>query len=401
MAKTISTRVPAEWDSEAAAMWLKGQRAEAITRATNAAQAAKWQSPALSLQAAYYLFLLNDFASGAHLLERQAQVTPHEFEVLLNLAVMYSRQGQWAAAEGVYARAIKLDTTRYELYDGLANCLWRLGRFEEAVAAGTHSLEAKDALTRGVQGIALPSMRPAQFATGKTNVISYSLWGNAPRYLRGMLRNVLLAPDIYAGWTVRIHLDATVPEDFVALVERLGAQVVRHERGATMREKLAWRFAVANDQSVGRFLVRDADSVIGVREAVAVQAWIESDHWFHAMRDFWTHTDLMLAGMWGGVAGVLPDIAQELAAYKSTSVETPNIDQWFLRDRIWPHVRGSCMVHDRLYRPPGALAFPGTLPEGHRHVGQNEYDVRREEQERLLAAWIAQCPSLGKAQAFT
>jgi hypothetical protein len=113
------------------------------------------------------------------------------------------------------------------------------------------------------------------------------------------------------------------------------------------------------------------------------------------MRDFWTHTDLMLAGMWGGVAGVLPDMAQALAAYRSSQAETANIDQWFLRDRVWAHVRASCLAHDRLFRPTGAVPFPGALPEGHRHVGQNEYDVRRDEQAKLVSAWAARCPSLG------
>jgi hypothetical protein len=34
-----------------------------------------------------------------------------------------------------------------------------------------------------------------------------------------------------------------------------------------------------------------------------------------AIRDGWTHTDLMLAGMWGGVAGALPDLQTQADRY--------------------------------------------------------------------------------------
>ncbi len=29
------------------------------------------------------------------------------------------------------------------------------------------------------------------------------------------------------------------------------------------------------------------------------------------------------------------------------TMDTPNIDQIFLRDRVWPLIRGQCLVHDR------------------------------------------------------
>jgi hypothetical protein len=57
--------------------------------------------------------------------------------------------------------------------------------------------------------------------------------------------------------------------------------------------------------------VRDADSVLNLRERLAVDDWLASGRWFHIMRDWWSHTDLVLAGMWGGVAGVLPPCAAD------------------------------------------------------------------------------------------
>ena len=68
------------------------------------------------------------------------------------------------------------------------------------------------------------------------------------------------------------------------------------------------RFLVSDDPDVGYFLVRDCDSVVSAREAAAVAKWLGSGLPFHAMRDYYTHTDPLLAGMWGGIAGVFPDI---------------------------------------------------------------------------------------------
>ena len=140
--------------------------------------------------------------------------------------------------------------------------------------------------------------------------------------------------------------------------------------------------------------VRDCDSVVNAREAEAVRLWLDSDRAFHVIRDWWTHTDLMLAGMWGGVAGMLPDMEKLFLAYRGRAVETPNWDQWFLRDCVWGYVRESCVVHDRLFRVAGSEPLPGPMPRGNRHVGQDEYAVRRAEQDRELEDWIERLPCL-------
>lgn len=141
-------------------------------------------------------------------------------------------------------------------------------------------------------------------------------------------------------------------------------------------------------------MVRDCDSVINAREAAAVGEWLASGRAFHVIRDWWTHTDLMLAGMWGGISGLLPGLESLFEAYRARAVETPNWDQWFLRDCVWAYVRESCLVHDRLFRVPGSVPLPGPVPRGNRHVGQDEYAVRRDEQEKDLADWIERLPCL-------
>ena len=45
------------------------------------------------------------------------------------------------------------------------------------------------------------------------------------------------------------------------------------------------------------YWVRDADSVVNVREKVAVEEWLASTRHFHLMRDHYDHSELVLAGM--------------------------------------------------------------------------------------------------------
>ncbi len=397
---SVTAHIPNSWYAPAHEAWLKDKRTDAIqlTIAQLNQHAIDQKPTPLILQLSYYLFFINDYASACMILEQQLKRFPDNTELLSNLAVNYSRSKRYIDAIEYAQRVIKLLPDNVLSYDIMASCYFELNDKENASKSGTSALILKDKASPPIANKQwqLPNKTPQEIAlqTGKTNVISFSLWGNNRRYLRGALRNVLLAPDIYPNWTVRLNVDDTVPSEFISLVKSLGAQVIMHPKTLSIKEKLCWRFEVANDSSVGYFLVRDADSVIGVREVNAVNEWLNSDKFFHVMRDWWTHTDLMLAGMWGGVAGVLPNLTELLKNYVSASVETPNIDQWFLRDRVWAYVRSSCMVHDRCFDMPNTIKL-SQINDTDYHIGQNEIVVRPLEQANFLQAWLQQYPCLG------
>lgn len=172
---------------------------------------------------------------------------------------------------------------------------------------------------------------------------------------------------------MRVHVDATVPRAVVEELRAGGAQVVPKPPRRTLYDGLLWRFEPLADPALRRVLVRDIDSVVSVKERVAVEAWIASGRHFHAMRDFHTHTDLVLAGLWGGVGGILPPTEAWLKAYRSRLAPTANLDQWLLRFVAWPTIRRSVLVHDSIHAPEHGEPFPpfATLPPWS-HVGQAE-----------------------------
>jgi tetratricopeptide (TPR) repeat protein len=389
MTKDTADRFPG-WTAEAQSLWLAGRMVEAIQAAV-ATINKDGLNRDRALQLAYYFFNLGDMKAAVQVMNAQLGPTPDDWELHLNMAVCLSRIDEFERSVRHAERTLELRPAQPIAYDVLSSSLFYLGRLDEAAEAGTQALILKDRAARDLPpGWALPK----DVAPLGTDVISFSLWGDRPRYLRGALRNLLLAPDLFPGWELRFHVDETVPADFLALVEQLGGRLVRHPPGQSQAQRLARRFAECNQPGVGRFLVRDTDSVFSVREALAVADWVASGACFHVIRDWWSHTDLILAGLWGGMAGVLPDLEAMLEAYVPSTAETRNIDQWFLRDRVWPCIRQSCLIHDRLFTVPGSRPIPGPKPVGNHHIGQCEFTAHGDMQARLLAPWIARHPCL-------
>jgi GR25 family glycosyltransferase involved in LPS biosynthesis len=392
-----SAPVAANWNQEADALWKQGDRQGAINKILAAINVNPPHIPrSAGMQFVYYLFQMQDYATAEKLLSELLLQNPTDLELLENRAVMRIRIDKTNEAVADFQQVVAQNPDAVNAWDGLANALYKIRRWNEAQKAGEESLLRKDrlvvtnlAIASGASGaIDWPNILPQVWDAAQQgmDVIAFSLWGNNPRYLRGAVRNLQEAPLVYPGWVCRFYVDETVPIEFVNLAIELGAQVVQQPPNQSVRQRLSWRFLVANDPTVRRFLVRDADSVISTREAQAVAEWLESDRWFHVMRDYWTHTDPILAGMWGGRSGLLPELAPLVANYKSGKLETPNIDQWFLRDRVWPLIRGATLIHDRCFRVLGAKLWPEPDPAGDWHVGQDEAAARPQDQQRQLGA---------------
>lgn len=207
--------------------------------------------------------------------------------------------------------------------------------------------------------------------TGSTmKIISFSLWGDSPKYVVGALRNAALAPRVYPGWTCRFHCGTSVPRDAVdRLSSSPGVEVVRHDTPGDWTAML-WRFADIADERAEVVIVRDADSRLNARERAAVEGWLASGREAHVMRDHPAHNRPILGGMWGARRGALPEMAALLTAVRNE--DRYQVDQDFLQDQIWPRLRGRCVEHDEYY---GGEAFP-TWRSGTSFVGQpfDEHD---------------------------
>lgn len=328
---------------------------------------------------ALYLYSSRQFAPAIKLLKELEQEEPGDPEIPENIGVMLRQSGKHVEAIRYLLKAYEMDPAKFNVCDGLAHCFKTLNQPEEVQRFGRRSLELKDETTRNGTKWQVPEEGPPGFDSKKRqrNIISFSLFGSQPRYLHGALRNARLAGDLYPEWTCRFYCDPRVPRSVMDELSGLDCQIVERPLPESFYKGLLWRFEVIHDSSVDRFLVRDCDSVINIKERVAVDEWLASDRWFHLMRDYPSHTELILAGMWGGISGVLPRLEELMADFSPPTAATRTYDQHLLREMAWPTVRQSVLIHDSVYTGClGSIPFPrvGQLPEG-RHVGQNEAAV--------------------------
>ncbi|MDD5649096.1 MAG: hypothetical protein PHF86_01575 [Candidatus Nanoarchaeia archaeon] len=187
-------------------------------------------------------------------------------------------------------------------------------------------------------------------------IISFSVWGNNPKYVNAAYENLLLQPEIYPQWKCRFYVDETVPKDLLKKLEN-GAEVIMMPKSDGLYG-LFWRFEPLKDLAIERFIVRDSDSRLSIKEAAAVKEWIESGKEFHIMRDHPQHGAYICGGMWGATSEFIKKIApiydEELKKFISgltfQELFKPrgkyfNTDQPFLWRFIWPKIINSHIAH--------------------------------------------------------
>ncbi len=297
-----------------------------------------------------------------------------------NLGVLLIAAGDIPGAIAACQNALALGSDSPNVHDCLCDAYNRIGRTDLAATEGRAALDAKDRLF-GARAplVAMPPGAPPPFnpLNPAENVIAYCLWGNEPRYRVPLLENARILPHLFPGWTIRLYHDASMDAAYLSELKARGVDLrpIALPPNVPPHRRLLWRFGVVADPTVRRFLVRDADSLLSVKERVAVDAWLQSEYRFHAMRDWFTHTDLLLAGLWGGVGGILPPVETLLSGYTGWRMENDHVDQDVLAETVWPAIRGDVLIHDSVFTGClGSVPFPpyGASPPGV-HIGQNAF----------------------------
>jgi hypothetical protein len=206
------------------------------------------------------------------------------------------------------------------------------------------------------------------------NLVSFSLWGDKPKYTIGAIRNAELAQSLYSGWVCRFYCDIdTVPAEIIdRLMSMPNVEVMRMSAGNEPHWSMFWRFYAAADRKVDAVVFRDTDSRIGKRESLAVEEWLASGKCFHAMRDHPHHSTAICGGMWGVRGGKLSDIKGLIDSYYTAGLHKSSvygIDQDFLAHSVWRMTKDDLVEHDEFFaRKP----FP--LPRDPKHFVGQVYD---------------------------
>lgn len=313
---------------------------------------------------ALYAAGLRQDSLGAY---RQAVALVPDFQsAVFNLGIALGKIDHLETACTVLLHAVRIDPTNMDALENLILALYALDQEAEANDWANALLDLKDrvALAHAPAQPSLPTI-PRGAANRTRNVIAFSLWGDHDLYGKGAVANARLTKTLFPGWECRVYHDDSVPPETLSALVEAGASLVSMAPGSGPLLGLYWRFSASDDPTVARFLCRDCDSRLSVKEKLAVDAWIASGRPFHVMRDHALHRELILASMWGGMAGLLPELSGLAERFALTDVDRWQ-DQRFLRRFVWPLIRNRALIHDRTH-PRHGVPFPdgpnGPLPD--------------------------------------
>jgi len=190
-------------------------------------------------------------------------------------------------------------------------------------------------------------------------VVSFGLYGTDARYTTGAIRNTEMYKLIMPDWICRFYVDDSVPVETIERLKKLGAEIVVNNNVKGGIAGMFWRFLVADDETVDRYIVRDADSRPTIREKMAIDEWIESGKGFHIIRDHINHNYNMNGGLWGGTKGGLGAKMSDLINQWHNK-DSYIADMEFLGSVVWSRIHNNQIAHDsyNCERYPNTRPFP-------------------------------------------
>jgi hypothetical protein len=178
-------------------------------------------------------------------------------------------------------------------------------------------------------------------------LISYSLYGNDSKYLKGAIQNSLLAKKFFPDWTTRFYCGVDVPSEILRNLEGLGSQVYA-QKNDWHPNGMFWRYYASADYDYDRIVFRDVDSRFSNRDVISINQWEESGRSFHIVRDHPFHMTQILGGLFGITKSPkLVGLPWEKSKDFGTALGQ---DQRFLTKWIYPLLDLSdTLIHDNFF----------------------------------------------------
>jgi hypothetical protein len=176
-------------------------------------------------------------------------------------------------------------------------------------------------------------------------IISYSLWGDNPKYIIGAKRNLDLALEYFPDWIVRIYLSTNTIFDYTSP----NLEIV-FKTETQSQDGCFWRFEACDSDDI--VIVRDLDDRLSNRHKFVVDEWLSSDKNLHIIKDHPNHTFPIMAGLWGSRNGILKGITKYISDWSDKNFYTT--DQEFLRRLLLnSKFLNDSFIHDPYHRPFG------------------------------------------------
>lgn len=199
-------------------------------------------------------------------------------------------------------------------------------------------------------------------------LISMSVYGKHPMYYNGAIKNAQLLKQIYPGWILRIYCS---PEIDWKTLQKLGCQII--QMGMSLEHSgMFWRFLPAWENDVDVVIFRDSDSRLNVKEAVAVNEWLNTNLKAHCMHDHEHHKCYpIFGGMWGVKKNTISKKVYSKLLNELKKKQKRVADMNFITKNIWPELANSILRHSSVSviwphkKFPHHPAFSGFVGEQH------------------------------------
>jgi hypothetical protein len=174
-------------------------------------------------------------------------------------------------------------------------------------------------------------------------VFSFCLYGDKPKYIRGMHENIKIITEKFPDWKVYIYYKDCPIEQFLGYTNVVA--ILGNYSGSRITLD---RFCAIDEPDVEVMIVRDADSRIHIRDEWCIRQFLDSSKLFHIIRDNGHHGTYILAGLCGIKKKCIPYVL--MRTYINTFLKTTipilrTDDQTFLRNVIYPKITDRVLIH--------------------------------------------------------
>lgn len=183
-----------------------------------------------------------------------------------------------------------------------------------------------------------------------TILFSYCLYGDNPKYTRGMVINAQQIQKRFPAAIVQIYIASDVPQTLKKELETYSNVRLIHTERRPGIGGMFDRFTAIDCSDCDIMFVRDADSRIHERDAACIEDFIAAtDKQLHIIRDHYHHKDRIMGGAWGIRRGALHLPISILIEHWRSKHSTVHYiaDQEFLRSYIYPLLANKALIQDR------------------------------------------------------
>ncbi len=192
-----------------------------------------------------------------------------------------------------------------------------------------------------------------------TRLLSFSLYGRRLSCLFGAIKNLEEQARFYPEWRCRFYVAEDVVGSVTDQLSAGGAEVIimQPEPGIA---GMFWRYLAADEDNLDACLMLDVDSPLHERHRRATEEWLNSEKFYHVIRDHRFHRRKIMGGLFGmkGSGPVVLNMRQEMESFisrwkgKAMGYES---DQEFLAQIVYPRIKEHTLFHV----DPGFVIFPG------------------------------------------